>query len=140
MKLDVENFMKAGKQLPVENETRQSMLYIGLQLEELSEKIAASGIPDVPATLDTLASLFKAGSYDHLYAPNRVEQLDADLDLLWVTLGAMLTRGNDIEGGWNEVKRSNMSKVWEDGTMHKTDYGKIIKPKSFSEPNLYPFV
>ena len=72
---------------------------------------------------------------------DRVEQLDALLDLIVVTVGAINSLGADGEGGWNEVIRSNMSKVDADtGKVIKRADGKVLKPESFSPPNLEPFV
>lgn len=72
---------------------------------------------------------------------DRVEQLDALLDLIVVTVGAINSLGADGEGGWNEVIRSNMSKVdAATGKVIKRADGKVLKPDSFSPPNLEPFV
>jgi predicted HAD superfamily Cof-like phosphohydrolase len=72
---------------------------------------------------------------------DRVEQLDALLDILVVSIGAIHSLGVDSEGAWNEVVRSNMSKIdKESGKVLKRDDGKVLKPASFSPPNLVPFV
>lgn len=74
-------------------------------------------------------------------ANDRVEQLDALLDLIVVTVGAINSLGADGEGGWNEVIRSNMSKVdAATGKVIKRADGKVLKPDTFSPPNLEPFV
>lgn len=74
-------------------------------------------------------------------ANDRVEQLDALLDLIVVTVGAINSLGADGEGGWNEVIRSNMSKVdAATSKVIKRADGKVLKPESFSPPNLEPFV
>lgn len=72
---------------------------------------------------------------------DRVEILDALLDIVVVTVGAMHSLGVDSEGGWKEVIRSNMSKIDPDsGKVLKREDGKVLKPASFSEPDLRPFV
>ena len=70
-----------------------------------------------------------------------VEQLDACADMIWVIIGYALSRGWDIEGAWNEVTRSNFSKFDpETGLPIKNpDTGKIMKPATFSEPQLEQF-
>jgi NTP pyrophosphatase (non-canonical NTP hydrolase) len=70
-----------------------------------------------------------------------VEQLDACADMIWVIIGYALSRGWDIEGAWNEVTRSNFSKFDpETGLPIKNpETGKIMKPASFSEPELEQF-
>lgn len=74
-------------------------------------------------------------------ANDRVEQLDALLDLIVVTVGAINSLGADGEGGWNEVIRSNMSKVdAATGKVIKRADGKVLKPDSFSPPDLTSFV
>jgi predicted HAD superfamily Cof-like phosphohydrolase len=73
-------------------------------------------------------------------AGDRVEILDALEDIMVVTAGAMHSMGADGEGGWNEVMRSNFSKIDDDGKVRKREDGKILKPKTFSPPNLAPFV
>ena len=72
---------------------------------------------------------------------DRVEMLDALCDILVVTIGAMHSLGVDSEGAWNEVVRSNMSKIDEEsGKVLKRGDGKVLKPDSFSPPNFVPFV
>jgi NTP pyrophosphatase (non-canonical NTP hydrolase) len=71
-----------------------------------------------------------------------IEQLDACMDMIWVILGYAYSRGWDVNGAWNEVTRSNFSKFDpETGLPTKNpETGKIMKPKTFSEPVLEPFV
>lgn len=57
-------------------------------------------------------------------------------DLLYVVLGTANALGIDIEPFFSEVHRSNMSKVHPDGQIHKTDYGKVIKPPTYSPANI----
>lgn len=72
---------------------------------------------------------------------DRVEQLDALIDLLVVTVGAIHSGGFDGEGAWNEVMRSNLSKInSETGKVIKRDDGKVLKPDNWSPPVLENFV
>lgn len=72
---------------------------------------------------------------------NRVEQLDALVDILVVTLGAIRTGGFDGEGAWNEVMRTNFAKIDpETGKVRKREDGKVLKPSNWVPPNLAPFV
>ena len=78
---------------------------------------------------------------DAVAANDTVEQLDALLDILVVTIGALHSAGFDAQGGWDEVLRSNMSKVdIETGKVIRREDGKILKPESYSPPDLTPFV
>ena len=71
---------------------------------------------------------------------DRVEQLDALLDIMVVTLGALHSLGVDDENAWKEVISSNMSKIdAETGKVLKRADGKVIKPDTFRPPRLDEF-
>lgn len=57
---------------------------------------------------------------------------DAIGDLLYVVYGTGVEFGIPIAPVFNEVHRSNMSKVWADGTVHRREDGKILKPPTYS--------
>ena len=61
---------------------------------------------------------------------------DALADLLYVVFGTAVSFGIDIEKVFNEVHRSNMTKVWPDGTVHYSESGKVVKPPSYSPANI----
>lgn len=65
-----------------------------------------------------------------------VEVADALGDLLYVVNGAGLRFGIDLEPVFWEVHRSNMSKLPEDGVMKYREDGKVIKPETYSRPDL----
>lgn len=114
---DQRKFMMACSQSVDEYNHKQFNLYVDLICEELDELQEATALND------------------------RVEQLDALMDLLVVTLGAVHSLGVDGAGAWQEVIRSNMSKIDpESGRVLKREDGKVLKPTSFSPPNLKPFV
>ena len=73
---------------------------------------------------------------------NNIEQLDACMDMIWVIIGYALSRGWDVEGAWKEVTRSNFSKFEPDTGLpiKNPDTGKILKPATFSQPNLLQFL
>ena len=72
---------------------------------------------------------------------NKVEQLDALLDILVVTIGAIHSMGADGEGGWKEVMRTNFAKIDKDtGKVRKREDGKVLKPQGWTPPELAPFV
>ena len=64
--------------------------------------------------------------------------LDALTDLQYVLDGAYLAFGlaKFKDAALAEVHRSNMSKLWPDGTVHKRDDGKVLKPDTYSPANL----
>lgn len=66
-----------------------------------------------------------------------IQTYDAILDLLVVTIGTAVACGLEIEPGWEEVHRSNMTK-FIDG--HRRPDGKWIKGPSYSPANLKPII
>ena len=72
---------------------------------------------------------------------DRVEQLDALIDILVVTIGAIHSMGADAEGAWKEVMRTNFAKIDKDtGKVRKREDGKVLKPVGWVAPDLKPFV
>lgn len=67
-----------------------------------------------------------------------VKIADALVDLEFVVLGGFVAFGlADLhEALFQEVQRSNMTKAWEDGTVHYNTLGKVIKGPNYSPPNL----
>jgi len=65
------------------------------------------------------------------------EAYDAILDLMVVVIGTGVALGLNLEPGWQEVHRSNMSKI---GQGHKRADGKWIKGPFYSPANLAPIV
>jgi NTP pyrophosphatase (non-canonical NTP hydrolase) len=72
-------------------------------------------------------------------AVTETEELDAVIDLVWVLVGFALSRGYDLEGAWNEVKGSNMSKLGPQGIPIYREDGKILKGPNYYKPNLSKF-
>jgi predicted HAD superfamily Cof-like phosphohydrolase len=72
---------------------------------------------------------------------DRVEQLDALIDILVVTIGAIHSMGADAEGAWKEVMSTNFAKVdKETGKVRKREDGKVLKPVGWKAPELARFV
>jgi len=65
-----------------------------------------------------------------------VEVADALTDLLYVVYGAGHSFGIDLDACFAEVHRSNMTKLGPDGRAIKREDGKIMKPESYSPPDL----
>jgi predicted HAD superfamily Cof-like phosphohydrolase len=64
-----------------------------------------------------------------------IEIADALTDLLYVVYGAGHAYGIDLDRCFAEVHRSNMSK-FVDGKRIKDENGKVMKPASYSPPDL----
>jgi len=74
-------------------------------------------------------------------ANDDVEQLDALIDILVVTIGAIHSMGADAEGAWKEVMKTNFAKIdKETGKVRKREDGKVLKPLGWTPPVLEPFV
>jgi predicted HAD superfamily Cof-like phosphohydrolase len=70
-------------------------------------------------------------------ADDLVEQLDALIDILVVTIGAIHSAGFDGEGAWKEVMATNFAKVdRETGRVRKREDGKVLKPQGWTPPDL----
>lgn len=143
---------------------RQTALYIGLQLEEMSEKLEEIfGVRLIDMRI--MSDQFKIGEFDDLVRiADRAAMLDADIDLTWVTLGSAFSQGADVEGAAGEVARANLSKLaeckcvihnWHGMNDARRDCpvcnglgivaikdanGKVKKPEGWTPPNIEPFV
>ncbi len=120
---------------------RQSALYFGLQLEEMGEKMKTLGLEYPGAYIAELGIQFKRGTHDHLFdGCNRHALLDDDVDQFVVTVGSLISQGVDVLGAIEEVNRANLAKRFPDGTLHKDENGKIVKPDGWTPPDLTPFL
>ena len=69
-----------------------------------------------------------------------LEVADALTDILYVTYGAGLAFGIDIDKCFEEVQSSNMSKLGEDGKPIYNESGKVMKGPKYFKPDLNKFV
>jgi predicted HAD superfamily Cof-like phosphohydrolase len=124
---DQEKFMKACDQSVDGSNQAQFEMYLSLIKEEYNELLVAQG--------------FDLETGKQTNAVDMVETLDALLDIVVVTIGAMHSAGMDAEGGWKEVMKTNFAKVdKETGKVRKREDGKVLKPQGWSPPDLKPFV
>lgn len=114
---DQEKFMRACDQTVGDFNPTQFNLYTRLIQEEVDELWAANTAGD------------------------RIETLDALIDILVVTVGAIHSMGVDAEGAWREVMNTNFAKIdRETGKVRKREDGKVLKPQGWSAPKLSAFV
>ena len=74
-------------------------------------------------------------------ANDKVEQLDALIDILVVTMGAVRAAGWDGQGAWKEVMNTNFAKIDPvTGKVNKRADGKVLKPEGWQAPQLTPFL
>jgi predicted HAD superfamily Cof-like phosphohydrolase len=72
---------------------------------------------------------------------NPVETLDALVDILVVTIGAINSMGADGEGAWREVMATNFNKIdRRTGKVLRREDGKILKPEGWEPPQLQNFL
>jgi len=114
---DQEKFMKACNQDVSKFDEKQYLMYVNLIDEEHQELLEA------------------------MLAEDRVEQLDALIDILVVTIGAIHSMGADGEGAWKEVMSTNFAKIdRETGKVRKREDGKVLKPVGWKSPELAQFI
>ena len=68
------------------------------------------------------------------------EVADALTDILYVTYGAGHSFGIDLDKCFDEVQRSNMSKLGEDGKPIYNEHGKVLKGPNYFKPDLSKFL
>jgi predicted HAD superfamily Cof-like phosphohydrolase len=139
---DVTHFAELAGCTTDQFNVRQTALYIGLQCEELAEKLDAI-FPCgafISQLMKDLSKAFKEGYYDdNVLNAERETILDADADLAWVTIGSMLSQGADVLGAMKEVERANLDK-FPGGVVTKDGNGKVKKPEGWRGPDLSPYV
>ena len=71
-----------------------------------------------------------------------VEVADALGDMLYILCGTILTHGmqHKISEVFNEIQRSNMSKLGADGKPIYREDGKVMKGPNYFEPDLSKFI
>ena len=112
-----EKFMRACDQSVDQFDDRQFAMYVNLINEEHQELLEAT------------------------LSDDQVETLDALIDILVVTIGAIHSAGFDAEGAWREVMSTNFAKIdQETGKVRKREDGKVLKPIGWTSPNLKPFI
>ena len=106
--------MRACDQTVGEFNEEQYQLYCNLISEEFNELVAST---------------------------TKVDDLDALIDILVVTVGAIHSLGADAEGAWKEVMKTNFAKIdSETGKVRKREDGKVLKPLGWEPPELEQFV
>lgn len=131
---DIKAWFQAAKPEPTDKDVATQ---VGCHFEEVSEMNEAILGVDT-WEINNLANHFK-------YAPklpkdtDHLGLLDSLCDQIVTATGVAYMMGFDIEGALKEVIRSNNSKM-VDGEFEFDDNGKIMKPESYSEPDLTPFI
>lgn len=85
--------------------------------------------------------LMREENEEYLEAANNgdiVEVADALGDMLYILCGTIIEHGlqDKIEEVFNEIQRSNMSKLGEDGEPIYREDGKVLKGPNYFKPNI----
>lgn len=90
-----------------------------------------------PFALRTKLINEEAGEFEKAaFDKDLIAMLDAMCDLLYVTYGAAVAMGIDLEPFFDEVHRSNMTKLDTNGKPIYRNDGKILKSTNYEPPNL----
>ena len=68
------------------------------------------------------------------------EAIDALTDILYVTYGAGHAFGVNLDQCFEEVQKSNMSKLGKDGEPIYNELGKVMKGPNYFKPDLSKFI
>ena len=124
---DQEKFMRACDQSVDGSNQDQFKMYLKLIKEEFDELLVAQG--------------YDLKTMEQGPISDNVETLDALIDILVVTIGAIHSAGYDAEGAWKEVMKTNFAKVdRETGKVRKREDGKVLKPVGWKSPELAQFL
>ena len=77
---------------------------------------------------------------DAIFNKDIKEVADALTDILYVTYGAGHAFGINLDDCFNEVQRSNMSKLGNDGKPIYNEHGKVMKGPNYFKPDLKKFI
>lgn len=114
---DQAKFMNACGQTVGDRNQEQYVMYVKLINEEVEELRQA------------------------VLAGDLIEQLDALIDIMVVTVGAVQSLGADGEGAWKEVMSTNFAKIDSlTGRVRKREDGKVLKPVGWRAPELSKYI
>lgn len=125
----------------------QAELYMGLLEEEFEETCEAwenlfgQALEDDSVDFVVLPSGDHRTSFDKDWTPEPealAEVIDGAVDVIVIAIGLLCSLGVNPQKAWDEVYRSNRSKVQPDGTVLYRADGKVQKPDTYSPPDLLP--
>ena len=97
-----------------------------------SEKINSLRLSLIQEELDELTKAMKEN--------DTLEVADALTDILYVTYGAGHAFGINLDKCFDEVQKSNMSKLGKDGKPIYNEHGKVMKGPDYFKPDLSKFL
>ncbi len=145
------DFMSTAGQTICKLNVRQACLYTGLQIEELAEKIDAivegTITPSQRAHLEALSIMlhkyakeFRDGMHEgDILRSNYADLIDADFDLAWVSLGALVSTSPDPVGAVAHGTFTNLDK-FVNGVALKDGNGKVMKRPGWQQPDFSAYI
>ena len=97
-----------------------------------SEKINSLRLSLIQEELDELTKAMRENDI--------LEVADALTDILYVTYGAGHAFGIDLDKCFDEVQKSNMSKLSKEGKPIYNEHGKVMKGPDYFKPDLSKFI
>ena len=97
-----------------------------------SEKTNSLRLSLIQEELDELTKAIKENDI--------LEVADALTDILYVTYGAGHSFGINLDKCFDEVQKSNMSKLGKDGKPIYNEHGKVMKGPDYFKPDLSKFL
>ena len=131
----VEVFHKLFDQ-PVNKAPTKEVVQLRANLIEEETKEVSEELSDIKAAI-IRAEAGVVGHHIEYYETALLKEL---CDLLYVVYGTAVAFGYDIDGAFEEVHRSNMSKLGVDGKPVRRDDGKALKGPNYFKANVGKYV
>jgi len=110
------------------------------ELLEFRYTLIAEEVKELADEMATMAMQVKANADPAAIRKTKAKMLKEASDLQYVLHGLAVALGLDLEAGYKEVHRSNMSKLGEDGKPIYREDGKVLKGPNYFEPDMEQFV
>lgn len=134
LRLAVEEFMQATGQ---KSECVSAGVLPSLDTLKMRDELINEEFQEYRNSVDR--AIVDLGSYGFMPDENLAEVADALCDLLYVTVGAAITWGVDLDPLLEEVHRVNMTK-FPGGQVYRRSDGKVTKPPGFKRCDLTELV
>lgn len=127
MAASVLRFMLAFEQFPVPKGDLPTLADFNL-----AEKLMQEEIKEMALGFDKLRKSYST--------ENLVEFADGAIDTIYVILWSLLKLNLPANKLFAEVQRSNIAKLNADGSYTKNEHGKVVKPSTWTPPDLHSII
>ena len=145
----VKEFTEAGRGITCPNTPQKMSLesckflikMVMSEMQELALTNSASKIESIQMLQTCLGEIDVSDISDTLNLPNSdvetiAAQADAMVDAMYYMYDMAAKHGINLDLVFTTVHQANMNKRWPDGTFHRRDDGKIIKPPDWEGPDV----